>query len=91
MSRVRKARLPNDTAGILEDRIADDAQDFQAYNDLIDHFRSKGKTDESRHVYEQLVKILPASVSLDYLRVARIEPSDWIGSCMATVCRDGGI
>lgn len=63
MSALRKARLPNDTAGILEDKIADDPLEFTAYEELIVHFRNKSKIDEARQVYEKLLKVLPASVS----------------------------
>lgn len=65
MSIVRKARLPNDIAGQLEDRIAENPQDFPAYEELISHFKAKSKIDEARQTFEQLLKVLPASVSFD--------------------------
>lgn len=64
MSAPKKARLPNDVAGILEDRITDDPIDFAAYEELISHLRNKSKIDEARQVYEQFLKVLPASVSV---------------------------
>lgn len=67
MATVRKARLPNDVAGILEDSISDDPLNFAAYEELIAHFRNKSKIDEARQVYEQLLKILPASVRFQIL------------------------
>lgn len=58
----RKARLPNDVVGILEDRVADDRLDFAAYEELISKFKEKSKTDEARQTFERLLKVLPASV-----------------------------
>lgn len=54
--------MPNDVVGILEDRIADDPLDFQAYEELISQFRNKSKIDEARQTFEQFLKVLPASV-----------------------------
>lgn len=62
MSLTRKPRLPNDTAGILEDNISDDPLNFAAYEELITHFRGKSKLDDARRIYELLLKILPTSV-----------------------------
>lgn len=62
MAVARKARLPSDVVGILEDRIADDALDFPAYEELITTLRNKSKIDEARQIFEAFLKVLPASV-----------------------------
>ena len=62
MTSQRKARLPNDTIGILEDRVADDELDFQAYEELIERYREKSKLDEARQTFQRLLKVLPTSV-----------------------------
>ena len=59
----RKARLPNDIIGQLEDRITDDKTDFAAYEELIAKYKEKSKIDEARQTYQRLLKVLPASVS----------------------------
>jgi cleavage stimulation factor subunit 3 len=55
-------RLPNDTAGILEDRIEADRHDFEAYLALARYQRDKTKLEDARETYEKLLKVVPACV-----------------------------
>ena len=58
-----KARLPHDTIGILEDRIADDPRgDLGAWLELINEHRNRGKLDEARKVYERFFQVFPTAV-----------------------------
>jgi cleavage stimulation factor subunit 3 len=60
-----KVRLPTDTVGLLEDRIADDERgDIDAWLSLIDEHRTKNRLDEARSVYERYLKVFPTAVSL---------------------------
>jgi cleavage stimulation factor subunit 3 len=62
-----KVRLPTDTIGLLEDRIADDERgDIDAWLSLIDEHRTKNRLDEARNVYERYLKVFPTAVSLLY-------------------------
>lgn len=59
-----KARLPHDRIGILEDRIAEDEKgDIQAWLELIDEHRKRGKLDEVRKVYDRFFVVFPYAVS----------------------------
>lgn len=58
-----KARLPNDTIGILEDRIQEDPRgDTNAWLNLIDEHRKRGKIEEARATYERFFVVFPAAV-----------------------------
>ncbi|KAI4149005.1 MAG: hypothetical protein LQ341_001434 [Variospora aurantia] len=59
---VPKARLPNDTIGILEDRIQEDPRgDTNAWLSLIDEYRKRGKIEEARATYERFFVVFPAA------------------------------
>lgn len=59
-----RARLPNDTTGILEDRIKEDPRgDLDAWLTLISEHRKRSKLDDARAVYERFLKLFPQSVS----------------------------
>lgn len=61
-----KARLPHDRIGILEDRISDDEKgDIQAWLELIDEHRKRGKLDEVRKVYDRFFEVFPYAVSAE--------------------------
>ena len=60
-----KARLPHDRLGILEDRIAEDEKgDLQAWLELIEEHRRRGKLDEVRKVYDRFFEVFPLAVSM---------------------------
>lgn len=59
---LRKARLPHDVVGILEDRMSDNNLEFDAYFQLIKHYQEKAKLDEARSVFERLLRVLPTTV-----------------------------
>jgi len=60
-----KARLPHDRIGILEDRIAaDERGDLQAWLELIEEQRRRGKLDEVRKVYDRFFEVFPMAVSM---------------------------
>ncbi|KAF1987593.1 hypothetical protein K402DRAFT_411886 [Aulographum hederae CBS 113979] len=57
-----KARLPHDTIGVLEDRIAEDPRgDMDAWLNLIFEFRNRNKTEEARSAYDRFFKVFPSS------------------------------
>ncbi|KAI4088171.1 MAG: hypothetical protein LQ344_006263 [Seirophora lacunosa] len=57
-----KARLPNDTIGILEDRIQEDPRgDTTAWLSLIDEYRRRGKIEDARSTYERFFVVFPAA------------------------------
>lgn len=63
-SSLLKARLPQDTIGRLEDRVAEDPRgDIEAWLALIDDHRKRHKVDEARAVFERFFKIFPSAVS----------------------------
>jgi cleavage stimulation factor subunit 3 len=60
-----KPRLPNDTVGILEDRIKEDEKgDIDAWLSLIEEHKKRGKVAEVRNVYERFLKVFPLAVCL---------------------------
>lgn len=60
-----KPRLPNDTIGILEDRIKEDEKgDIDAWLSLINEHRRRGKLDDMRKVYERFFMIFPQAVCI---------------------------
>jgi cleavage stimulation factor subunit 3 len=60
----KRKRLPQDTVGRLEDRIAEDPRgDLAAWLALIGEHKRKGKFDDARAVYERFFHIFPQAVS----------------------------
>jgi cleavage stimulation factor subunit 3 len=60
-----KARLPQDTVGILEDRIAADPRgDTDAWLSLIEEYRQRNKIEVVYETYERFLKIFPQAASL---------------------------
>ena len=60
----KRKRLAQDTVGMYEDRIEEDARgDIEAWLLLIDEHTSKGKFDEARAVYERYFAVFPYAVS----------------------------
>ena len=59
-----KARLPHDKIGMLEDRIKDDLRgDVDAWLNLIDEHKKRGKLEDARNVYERFFAVFPFAVS----------------------------
>lgn len=59
-----KPRLPQDTVGRLEDRIAEDPRgDIEAWLGLIDDHRKRHKVEEARAVFERFFQVFPSAVS----------------------------
>ncbi|CAE7210127.1 hypothetical protein P3342_011985 [Pyrenophora teres f. teres] len=57
-----KLRLPQDRAGILEDRIAEDPRgDIEAWLSLIEEHRRRHKHDDARAVFERFLKLFPSA------------------------------
>ncbi|KAL6721014.1 mRNA 3'-end-processing protein rna14 [Lecanora helva] len=60
-----RSRLPNDTIGILEDRIKEDPRgDLQAWLSLVEEHKKRGKKDEARKVYERFISVFPAAAEV---------------------------
>lgn len=60
-----KARLPQDIAGILEDRIKQDPRgDIEAWLSLVSEHRKRNKLDDARQVYERFLKVFPTAVGV---------------------------
>jgi cleavage stimulation factor subunit 3 len=51
--------LPQDKVGQLEDRIALDARDADAWLALIGEHQAKGKISDARNTYERFFKVFP--------------------------------
>jgi cleavage stimulation factor subunit 3 len=60
---AKRKRLPQDKVGQLEDRIALDARDADAWLALIREHQTKGKISDARNTYERFFKIFPDLVS----------------------------
>jgi DNA-binding SARP family transcriptional activator len=56
--------LPQDKVGQLEDRIALDARDADAWLALIGEHQAKGKISDARNTYERFFKLFPDLVRL---------------------------
>ena len=66
VSAVPKARLPHDKIGILEDRIKDDPRgDLDAWRNLINEHKKRGKLEDARSVYERFLAVFPSAVCCD--------------------------
>lgn len=60
---ARRARLPHDRIGILEDRIKEDPRgDLDAWLNLVGEHRKRGKIEDARGVYERFLAVFPSSV-----------------------------
>ena len=60
-----KPRLPNDTIGILEDRLKEDEKgDIDAWLGLINEHKKRGKLDDVRKVYERFFAVFPHAVRM---------------------------
>ena len=62
---VPRARLPNDTIGILEDRIKEDPRgDMEAWLNLLAEQKKRGKHDDARALYERFLTNFPSAVCI---------------------------
>jgi cleavage stimulation factor subunit 3 len=59
LSSAKRKRLPQDKVGQLEDRIALDARDADAWLALIREHQTKGKISDARNTYERFFTIFP--------------------------------
>jgi cleavage stimulation factor subunit 3 len=58
-----RARLPNDTVGILEDKIREDPRGaMDSWLALMAEHRKRNKTNDARKVYERFLELFPTSV-----------------------------
>ena len=65
-SATPKARLPHDRIGILEDRIKEDPRgDLDAWQNLINEHKKRGKLEDARNVYERFLVVFPSAVRCD--------------------------
>ncbi len=66
ISAAPKARLPHDKIGILEDRIKEDPRgDLDAWQNLINEHKKRGKLEDARNVYERFLVVFPSAVCCD--------------------------
>ena len=66
VSATPKARLPHDKIGILEDRIKEDPRgDLDAWQNLINEHKKRGKLEDARNVYERFLVVFPSAVRCD--------------------------
>jgi len=65
---AKRKRLPQDKVGQLEDRIALDARDADAWLALIGEHQAKGKVSDARNTYERFFKVFPDLVCAQYCR-----------------------
>ncbi|KAK9355531.1 hypothetical protein V1523DRAFT_344618 [Lipomyces doorenjongii] len=72
----RRKRLPKDTIGHLEDRIAHDGirAPLALYNDLIAEYVKRGKIDSARDAYGRSLKLYP-TVASQWIAYAEMEQS----------------
>ena len=56
---AKRKRLPQDKVGQLEDRIALDVRDADAWLALIREHQAKGKISDARDTYERFFKVFP--------------------------------
>jgi cleavage stimulation factor subunit 3 len=60
----RRARLPEDRVGILEDRISEDPRgDIDAWLELIAEYRNQNNFNQAREVYQRFFRVYPSAVS----------------------------
>ena len=86
-----RARLPNDTIGILEDRIKEDPRgDLEAWLNLIAEHKKRGKHDDARATYDRFLTAFPSAVrSPVFIRVHQHCTNPSIGRSMGFICSDG--
>ena len=66
ISAAPKARLPHDKIGILEDRIKEDPRgELDAWQNLINEHKKRGKLEDARSVYERFLVVFPSAVRCD--------------------------
>lgn len=59
-----RARLAHDIVGILEDRVKEDPRgDTEAWLDLIEEHKTKGRFDDARKTYDRFFEVFPQAVS----------------------------
>jgi len=56
---AKRKRLPQDKVGQLEDRLALDARDADAWLALIKEYQGKGKIVDARETYERFLRVFP--------------------------------
>ncbi|EPY50921.1 mRNA cleavage and polyadenylation specificity factor complex subunit Rna14 [Schizosaccharomyces cryophilus OY26] len=68
-SGVKRKRLPNDRVGMLKDEIQENPHNLSAWYALIEEYGSKGKHEELRETYEQMLRPFPyvPRVWVDYI------------------------
>ncbi|KAK9453844.1 hypothetical protein V1511DRAFT_461673 [Dipodascopsis uninucleata] len=73
-TQTRRKRLPQDIAGLLEDRLTKlgSQAPLSLYNSLIDEYRKRGKLDLLRSVFERSITAYP-SVSAQWLSYLEFE------------------
>jgi cleavage stimulation factor subunit 3 len=77
----KRKRLPQDTVGRLEDRIAEDPRgDVPAWLALIAEHKRKGKFDDARAVYERFFQVFPQAVSSLHPVVLDLLADSWDAS-----------
>ncbi|KAF9731403.1 hypothetical protein PMIN04_004877 [Paraphaeosphaeria minitans] len=60
-----KPRLPQDTVGRLEDRVAEDPRgDIEAWLGLVDDHRKRHKVEEARSVFERFFQVFPSAAEI---------------------------
>lgn len=60
-----RIRLPHDRIGILEDRIKEDPRgDLDAWLNLINEHKKRGKLEDARAVYERFFIVFPSAVNM---------------------------
>lgn len=67
---AKRKRLPQDKVGQLEDRIALDARDADAWLALIGEHQAKGKISDARNTYERFFKVFPDLVRPSHLIIS---------------------
>jgi len=65
---AKRKRLPQDKVGQLEDRIALDVRDADAWLALIREHQAKGKISDARETYERFFKVFPDLVFPSWLK-----------------------
>lgn len=68
-SGVKRKRLPNDLVGQLRDKIQENPNDISSWYALVEEYGSKGKHEELRETYEQMLRPFPyvPRVWVDYI------------------------
>ncbi|EPX74799.1 mRNA cleavage and polyadenylation specificity factor complex subunit Rna14 [Schizosaccharomyces octosporus yFS286] len=66
---LKRKRLPNDRVGMLKDEIQENPHNLSAWYALVEEYGSKGKHEELRETYEQMLRPFPyvPRVWVDYI------------------------